>query len=326
MRIRTIAGLIFVALFICQSASASSNDQSPDSATAVPVPEAQLKISPVSKEPDALSSLTVTDLKSKATFKVYFDNTSERIARQSVPTLAAFYRQVAALVVIDPADVDWHAVVFARNAESLILTRKPGESVWRVDVGGDGQLSTDGIKTLYITMPHEQTHATQNVWQDATGLPRWFDEGQASWVELQVVALWKPALAKEQREKLASALKDAKQPVALAQWGGVHPKPEAILRQLTPEQRAQFLKNPSSIQLSRAFAFKDGDFVSDESNTLARYGASLALFERIDKQAGRDALIAWFVAVQRAGKHISSKELATLSLEHTKIDITADLE
>ncbi len=72
------------------------------------------------------------------------------------------------------------------------------------------------------------------------------------------------------------------------------------------------------------FTFDENDFAEDESNTPARYGASLALFDRIDKQAGRVALLAWFKAVQQAGKQVTSEQLAALALQHTKINIAAD--
>lgn len=325
MHMKVITGFLFAALSLLLTAPVASNERDSTAVTASPVAAAELAIGPVMHEAEGLSSLTTKDRDTGANFKVYFDNPSAKIARQSIPTLAAFYREVAELVMVNPADVHWGAVLFARNADALILTRKPGESVWKVNVEPDGSLGRSGIRTLFVTVPHEQTHATQHVGHDAIDLPRWFAEGQASWVELQVATRWKPALAKERRAQLASALASSKEPVALSQWGGFRPKPEAILRQLTPEQRKRFLEDPSSVKLLRTFHFNDDDFAQDESNTLARYGASLAVFERIDKQAGRKALMAWFQAIRQAKPPVNSDQLAALALEYVKIDIKADL-
>lgn len=290
-------------------------------AIALPVPVRELDIAPVASEPEGLSSLAVTDRKSGAKFKVYFDAASSHVAKQSIPILAAFYREIAPLVAFEPAKVEWFPVLFARNAEALVLTRKPGETLWKIDVAADGRLSLGGVQTLYHVIPHEQVHGTQHM-----GLPRWFSEGQATWAGLLITERWKPELAREIRAKRTAALESAKQPLALAKWGGFQPKLEAILRQLTPEQRAQYEKDPATVSLSGAFTFDENDYTQDESNTLARYGASLALFERIEKQAGREALLAWFKAVQQAGKQVSSKQLAALALQHTKVDIAADLK
>ena len=286
----------------------------------------ELQIGPVVTEEDHLASRTVVDRGTGATFKVFFDPISEPVARAKIPMLAAFYRRVADLVAVDPARVAWDSVLFARNAEELVLTRKEGLTQWRVDVAADGQPSEAGIKTLYQVVPHEQVHATQDIGHGPMGLARWFAEGQATWAGLQVTDEWRPDLAGEERARRAAELAASKQPLALGQWGGVHPKREAILRQLTPEQRAQFEKNPSSVQLSGTFRFGPDDFLQDESNSPARYGASLALFERIDARAGRAAVLDWFRAVQQAGPKVDSNRIATLVSDATGIDITHDLQ
>ena len=296
-------------------------------ALAFPVPARELEIAPVASEPEGLSSLAVTDRKSDAKFKVYFDAASSQVAQQSIPILAAFYREIASLVVFEPAKVEWAPVLFARNAEVLVLTRKPGETLWKIDVAADGRLSPDGVKTLYQVIPHEQVHSTQHIGHtNIVGLPRWFSEGQATWAGLLITQRWTPELARETRAKRTAAFASAKLPLALVKWGGFQPKLEAILRQLTPDQRAQYEKDPSTVSLSGAFTFEENDYTQDESNTLARYGASLALFDRIDKQAGREALLVWFKAVQQAGKQVTSEQLAALALQHTKIDIAAELK
>lgn len=327
MEARIATGLLLLVSSAFANVFAGMNDHVQAQTIAQAVPAQELEIAPVVREPEDLSSLTVTDRKSGSVFKVYFDNASSQVAKESIPALASFYREIATLVAVEPAKIEWDAVLFARNAEALMLTRKPGETLWKIDVAADGRLSQDGVKTLYQILPHEQVHSTQDIGHDLMiGLPRWFSEGQATWAGLQITQRWKPELAREERAKRAAALESAKQPLALAQWGGFRPKPEAILRQLTPEQRAQAVKDPASVSLSGSFTFNENDFAQDESNMLARYGASLALFERIDKEAGRDALLAWFKAIQQAGKQVNSEQLAALALQYTKVDIAADLK
>lgn len=324
MKTKMLGILLLSVACVFANAHAGGDATASPQASAQMVPAAELKFGAVTGEPEGLSSQQVTDLKSGAVFKVYFDDASVDVAKRSVPVLAAFYREIAPLVAMRPDAVDWSSVLFARNADDLVLTRKVEETLWRVNVAADGELGPDGIKTLYVTIPHEQTHATQED-HGLMGLPRWFSEGQASWVESRIADRWKPELARDRREQLTAAVASAKQPLALGQWGGFQPKPEAILRQLTPEQRAQVEKDPTSLPPG-PYTFTEADYTQDESNTLARYGGSLALFERIDQQAGREALQAWFKAVREAGPKMTNDKLTELALQHTKVDITADLK
>lgn len=281
-----------------------------------PVPAAELRIGAPQAEADGLTSLRIEDLEAGNTFDVLFDGVSEQAARDAIPVLAAYYRQLAGLVARDPADIRWSGVLFARDADSLVLERKADRVIWRVDVGADGRPSAAGRDMLGRTLPHEQVHATQKT--PGHDGPRWFDEGQAEWAGLQVVAAWDPAAAAEMRAQRKEALAKAGPAVALARWGGIQPRPEAILRQLTPAQREQFLKDPASVP--GPFHFQPGDLVSDESNMEARYAASLALFDDIERRAGRDALQAWFKAVREAGA-ADGAAIARLAHEATGVDI-----
>lgn len=281
-----------------------------------PVPAAELRIGALHAEADRLSSLHVEDVAAGSSFEVLFDATSERAAREAIPVLAAYYRQLASLLALEPSSIRWSAVLFARNADALVLERRADRVVWRVDVGADGQPSEAGRAMLVRTLPHEQVHATQKT--PGHDGPRWFDEGQAEWAGLQVVAAWDPAAEAAMRAELGDALAKTGPSVALARWGGIQPRPEAILRQLTPAQREQFLKDPSSVP--GPFTFRQGDLVSDESNTQARYAASLALFEALEQRAGRDALQGWFRTVRAAGE-ADGNEIARLAQAATGVDV-----
>lgn len=294
-------------------------------ATAVAVPVDRLQVGPPVAGEAGIFSLAIRDTDAGSTFEVMFDAGSAEVARASIPVLAAFYRELSELLALDPASVRWSNVLFAHDAEHVQLTRKEGLVVWKVEVGADGKLGDEGLRMLYRVLPHEQVHATQRGGEPGSGLPRWYAEGQATWAGLQVTSRWRPELAREERNTLASAMAETGPSVALSHWGGIQPKPEAILRQLTPEQRAQFMKDPSSVSLSGPFSFGPDDLVSDESNTQARYAASLALFERIDAAAGRNATQAWFKSVREAAPP-DNKHLVESAKRATGVDIAKDIE
>lgn len=289
-------------------------------AAAVDAPANELILGPEVRESNELSSIQVADRDSGASFKVYFDKRSAPMARESIPLLASMYRDVARLVAVPPGQVKWDAVLFARNADDLLLVRKPGESLWRVDMGTDGALGEAGARMLIVVVPHEQTHSTQEV----DDLPRWYSEGQASWAQMRYLEKSAPERARIEREGHQAVLKASTMPVALGKWGGMGVKPEAFLRQMTPEQRAKFEKD--SILPSGPWTFKAGDYVTDESNTEARYAAALAVFEKLEKRAGRAALQAWFKAVREAKTPVNNETIVALALTHTHVDIAADLK
>lgn len=283
------------------------------------VPAHELALAPERREQQNLTSVEITDRVSGAVFTVHFDRDSTSIAKESIPFLAFVYREVAQLLVVSPSNVEWDAVLFARNSKDLVLANKP----WDMDVGVDGRLSESGDRSLHLTVPHEQAHSTQDGVKE---LPRWFTEGQASWVEMKFAEKWAPKWARTLRDEYTAALKEFTAPIALGQWGGVIVKDEAFLRQMTPEQRVQFKKDGVLPSGGGHWSFKPGDYVSDESNIRARYAAALVLFERIEKQAGRDALQAWFKAVRGAKVPITNEAVASLALTHTRLDISADLK
>lgn len=302
------------------------------SASAVPLPPAkqagddskqgvtqsQLKKVRLRAAEDDLPSIRVVDLKNGAVFRVYFDKSSARVAEDSIPILAAFYRELAEITGVDGGQVNWSSVAFVQNAE-YNPPRRGGEVRWKVVIDSNGQLGPTGITDLYSTIPHEQVHAIQGTF--ASGLPRWFNEGQATWAGLKVTERWRPELARKERASLAQANKAATGTLNLPKWGGVQVKPEAILRQLTPEQRERMQKDPT-YQPPGPFSFRPDDFISDESNARARYGASLEIFERLERSAGRKRLHAWFRSVwqQRAG--VNTEKLVALAHEQTGLDIS----
>jgi hypothetical protein len=282
------------------------------------IAQSQLKKVRLRATQDDLASIRVVDLKNGTVFRVYFDEGSAQVAEDSVPVLAAFYRELAEIIGIDGGRVDWSSVAFVQNPE-YNPPRRGGEVRWKVLVESNGQIGPAGINDLYLVLPHEQVHAIQGTF---TGdLPRWFKEGQATWAGLKVTERWRPELARKERAGLTQAHKAANEPLKLPVWGGVRVKPEAILRQLTPEQRERMLKDPT-YEAPGPFTFGQGDFISDESSARARYGASLDVFERLEQSAGRKVMHAWFRSAWQQGSDLKTEKLVTLAREQTKVDIS----
>lgn len=289
---------------------------------AQPVPVSELQLMHLPAGAGDLPSISTEDLRSGAVFNVYYDATSAELAERSIPILAAFYREIAAMTAADPAEVDWDGVVFARNAEDLVLRMGKDETRWKVDVGADGEPTEAGAVAFYALVPHEQVHSTQNITQRP---PHWFLEGQATWGGAKITDKWNPEIARERRREMAAEVAAADEPLHLAAWGSVQPKFEAMLRQLTPEQRAEVENDPSKMPPG-PFIFGPEDLMTDVSNFKTRYGASLALFERIEQEAGHEAMLSWFKAVQQRTDRIDSDAMAELVRLHTGVDITDALQ
>lgn len=284
----------------------------------VPITAGELDISSPILEHQGLKSFAVTDIVTGAKFKVYFDAASEIAAKEAIPILASMYRDVAQLLDLPADQIKWFDVMLARNSHKLVVANKP----WDIDVDAKGRLNSRGLDALYKTIPHEQVHSTQS---GIAKIPRWYTEGQATWVEIRVAEKWAPELALAARKRQAEALAESKTPLALNSWGGIVVKKEAILRQITPEQRAKFEKD--SIPPSGGhFFFRPEDTISDESNSTARYAASFGIFALIEKKAGLDALQAWFKAVRETEAPITNDALVASAKTHTKIDISDDIK
>lgn len=248
-------------------------------------------------------------------FRVYFDSTSRAVALKAIPTIADMYATLSQSVGADPSQVEWAAVAFVRDT-AYVPPRNTGEVRWSVTVEPSGVLGTRGETDLYLTLPHEQVHSIQNSLSE--GAPRWFQEGQAEWAGLRVTQHLRPSLATTRREEDAAAY--AGLPRRLAGWGSVGVKREAILRQMTPEQRARQAQD-STYMPPGPWKFGPSDFVSDESETAARYGAALALFSELERARGSSQLVNWYHRLWDEPKPLTTESLTSSIREHFGLDI-----
>lgn len=282
----------------------------------------QLKIVHFRAQSNDLAYLRAVNLTSGAVFRVYFDEISKPEAEKAVPVLAQLYEEVASLTVADAGKVNWAAVVFSTD-ENYVPPRNEGEVRWKIRVDKNGKLGAQGIKDLYQIIPHEQTHALESTFIPKS--PRWFSEGLASWVEANILKKWQPELARQWREESAVERAKVTVPLNLKGWGGVSVKREAILRQVTSEVRARMEKDPTFMPPG-PFKLQPGDFLSDESNTAARYAEALNLFIKLDERAGRQKFQNFLKGIWEQISELNTDEIAARINKQLNMDISDSLK
>jgi hypothetical protein len=102
--------------------------------------------------------------------------------------------------------------------------------------------------------------------------------------------------------------------------GGIQVKPEAIQRQLTPEQKQKMKEDPS-YSPPGPFSFGPDDLISDESNSDARYFISLTIFEYLEKELGMENLKLLFNNIYQM-KNCESDSLKEFIQVEYKTDIS----
>jgi hypothetical protein len=191
--------------------------------------------------------------------------------------------------------VHGNAIVLASDV-NYIPPMSPDESRWSINrLAGkwDGKWDAAATRFLLVTMPHEQTHATQNAIHPK--LPRWFMEGHAQWAGLHVTEIVRPELSNEERSSAEKAFRAPTKP-RLSAWGSPRVKQEAFDRQLSAEDKARRKEDPTYYP-PRPFHFGPDDIEQDMSEEPGRYGAALALFEGLEHRHGIRKVQTWIVAV-----------------------------
>lgn len=266
--------------------------------------------------------LIATEIKDRElSFLVYSEPSDVLIVKNNSAPLILAYRSLAGSIGVDPSSVKWSEVVLTRD-ENYTPPRDKEEVVrWPVPLTSTGMLESLGREQLFSTIPHEQVHAIQKVFGE---LPRWFSEGMAEWAGLRATKLIAPTLYEKRKKQLDAALELSTTPAALKSWGSVKPKPEAILRQLTPEQKQRMASEPGYFPPG-PFTFGPDDFISDESNTLARYAASLRVFEEIERSSSLGAMQRWFDAIRDLPSPKQTSDIVRLAKDATGVDISGTI-
>ena len=266
-----------------------------------------------------LPSVRVMDMARGLVFRVYYDSVSRQAALSAIPTLADMYAELAQFTGASGGKVEWAAVAFVTD-RSYVSPRIGSEVRWTVTVEPTGSIGGAGERDLYVTIPHEQVHSIQSSLVGQT--PRWFSEGQAEWAGLIVTEHLRPALAGGERQEKAAAFGGV--PRRLASWGSVRVNPEAILRQMTAEQRAH-LAQDSTYMPPGPWKLGPSDMISDESELSARYGAALSLFASLERARGRDSLENWFRELWKEEKPLTTEGIIASARATLRTDLTSTL-
>lgn len=318
MRIRSSTGLGGLLLTLGLTA-ASSSSASPEDAVATVcrspgVPRlAGLVIA--ARPADTVGDLPyilITDTTNGATTRVYYAPGLRSLAESKAACWGGELRLLAPRIADHRRGVAWDAIAFVKDGAYVPPRGKDVGTRWVQRVGGERPGAIDAF--LFETMPHEQVHTSQTFRR--SGLPRWFGEGHAQWSGLQVTAITAPTLATNIRSD-ADARAASPAGAKLAAWGGTRFKPEAFLRQLSPEDQAGFKTDPT-FKLKGAFHFGPGDAIIDNSDTARRYAAALNLFEGLEARHGKAAVLAWIDAVLAS----SNADIVQLAQRHLGEDIS----
>lgn len=244
---------------------------------------------------------------------IYFDKGSEGVARSHAACLGAQISRLKTELGDDRRDAEWASVVFTQDTKYAPPRGTGIKTRWIVHVDRAGRLPVRLKQLITSVIPHEQVHDFQTRFGSQT--PRWFAEGHAQWVGAKVFASIDPVAARADKRKRLADLTASTVPPNLAEWGSIRPRPEAILRQLSPEDRVRVKTDPS-YSPSGTFTFTAEDLVGDESNMQTRYAASWSVFDDLEERHGAKAVRTWAVEVTSVPGRVTPEMMARSVQRH----------
>lgn len=249
----------------------------------------------------------------------YFDAASEAMARSRATCLGAQLTLLQTELGDTRKGAQWDSVVFTSDKDYAPPRGAGITSRWLIRSDGNADDINDPQKMIIATIPHEQVHEFQR--HAGASLPRWFDEGHASWAGLRVSSLLQLSVAKADREERLAQLSTAQGAINLAQWGSPKIKREAILRQLSEADRKRMLSDPNFFPAGASFNFTSDDFESDQTNSAARYAASLMVFDGLEKRHGAAKVRAWALELILMEGQITNEIIAATVKQHFGEDL-----
>jgi hypothetical protein len=279
-------------------------------------------VQPVAAANGDLPALRVAVVSTGAWMTVYHDAASEDVAWARASCLGAQLRLLGEATGDRRRDGRWASVVFTVD-EGYIPPRDGTDIRWIVTTVAGIGLDAAAQDKLVAVIPHEQVHAFQRRLGAQT--PRWFHEGHAEWIGRQVTSILSPAHATEQTEAGAAALAASRSPVALRQWGGVSIRREAILRQVSADDRARMEADPAYAPPG-PFSFGPNDMQSDESNAAARYQAAWSLFRDLAQAHGPETVRNWVREATETGSRVSHDDLLSSARRALGSDLSTRFE
>lgn len=262
---------------------------------------------------DELRSLRVTVRETGAFMRIYYDTGSERIAWARAACLGEQIAAVARAVGDERQGAEWDSVVFTQNPDYIPPRGNDLVTRWVIQVASNGTLNLISHYMVVSTMPHEQVHN----WQRRNGgsRPRWIDEGHATWIASRITPAFDPIVAAKTNRSRQNALAAFEGPLNLAQWGSVIPKREAIMRQVSPQDRARMEADPD-YHPTGAFTFRPDDFETDMTSNEASYPASSAVFVGLAQKHGEEAVRAWMAELTASQREIGPEVIAESIARH----------
>lgn len=261
-----------------------------------------------------LAFLRVTSDESGAFMKVYYDAGSEAAARSRAACLGAQLALLERETGDLRQDAEWWSAVFTQDPDYRAPRSGPDFIPrWTVLVQADGQIPASGHMTVVNTMPHEQVHAYQA--RAAARLPRWLAEGHASWIQRLIAAAFDPEVEKDNLHARATAAATSSGSLNLARWGTRRPKREAVMRQVSSEDRARMQADPNFHPVG-VFTFRDDDWEGEVVNPSGLYMAATAVFQGLEARHGEEAVRAWMAELTAQNGPVSPTTVAASVQRH----------
>jgi hypothetical protein len=114
-------------------------------------------------------------------------------------------------------------------------------------------------------------------------------EGHATWIQRQINPAFDPIVAAKVDRSSDRKLQNYKGSFDLERWGSVQPKREAIMRQVSAEDRARMNADPN-YNPTGSFTFRPDDFEGDMAADAASYPAANAIFVGLARKYGVSAV------------------------------------
>lgn len=250
---------------------------------------------------------------------VYFDHLSEAAARQYSACLGSQLNLLAAEMLDKRENAQWYSVIFTSDLDDTPAKSAGVKARWIISTNAAAPQASGPREMILETMPHEQVHDYQT--REHAALPLWVMEGHATWAGLKITTMLDPQIGQSERDETLSRIDLTAVPPRLAEWGDRRPKREAILRQVSSEDRAKMEADPAYIP-NVSFTFTIDDFESDESRTLERYAASLLIFEGLEERHGADKVRQWIAEITATSGNVSKEQLAASIKMHFGEELT----
>lgn len=245
---------------------------------------------------------------------IYFDEKSEADARRYASCLGLQLNLLANELLDEREEAQWDSIVF--TADLNYIPPRGEEIITRWVIFTDPRASADKQPRAMVikTLPHEQVHNFES--RNGSITPLWFSEGHATWAGLRITKMLDYEAGTLDREERLSALRVAEGPVNLGSWGQRRVKREAILRQVSPHDRARMESDPKFVPKGGSYTFTMDDFESDESMAGARYAAAMLMFEGLEQRHGANKVRRWVFDVTSTAGAVTDDQLAASVKTH----------